>query len=60
MPNELNRRLGLSQLLFVSVGAIIGSAWLFAPLFAAQAAGRGDGAKPGKRRGRPRVSADSK
>jgi amino acid transporter len=39
MPNELNRRLGLSQLLFVSVGAIIGSAWLFAPLFAAQAAG---------------------
>ena len=39
MPNELNRRLGLSQLLFVSVGAIIGSAWLFAPLFAAQTAG---------------------
>lgn len=39
MPGDLQRRLGLSELLFVSVGAIIGSAWLFAPLFAAQAAG---------------------
>ncbi len=39
MPVALQRRLGLAQLLFVSVGAIIGSAWLFAPLFAAQAAG---------------------
>ena len=38
-PRDLQRRLGLAQLLFVSVGAIIGSAWLFAPLFAAQAAG---------------------
>lgn len=38
-PAELRRRLGFAQLLFVSVGAIIGSAWLFAPLFAAQAAG---------------------
>lgn len=37
--DDLQRRLGLAQLLFVSVGAIIGSAWLFAPLFAAQAAG---------------------
>lgn len=35
------RRLDLIQLLFVSVGAIIGSAWLFAPLFAAQCAGPG-------------------
>lgn len=35
----LQRRLGLSHLLFVSVGAVIGSAWLFAPLFVAQAAG---------------------
>ncbi|MGH8048800.1 MAG: APC family permease [Chthoniobacterales bacterium] len=39
MPNDLHRSLGLSQMLFVSVGAVIGSAWLFAPLFAAQAAG---------------------
>lgn len=38
-PGHLNRRLGLFQLLAISVGAIIGSAWLFAPLFAAQAAG---------------------
>ena len=38
---DLRRRLGLGHLFFVSVGAIIGSAWLFAPLFAAQAAGPG-------------------
>jgi len=36
---QLEKRLGLSHLLFVSVGGIIGSAWLFAPMFAAQAAG---------------------
>ena len=40
-PDNLSRRLGLFPLLAVSVGAIIGSAWLFAPLFAAQAAGPG-------------------
>lgn len=41
MTENLNRRLGLFQLLAISVGAIIGSAWLFAPLFAAQIAGPG-------------------
>lgn len=41
VPDTLNRRLGLFQLLTISVGGIIGSAWLFAPLFAAQAAGPG-------------------
>lgn len=39
MSGNLNRRLGLPHLLAISVGAIIGSAWLFTPLFAAQAAG---------------------
>ncbi len=38
---ELKRRLGLLPLLGISVGGIIGSAWLFAPLFAAQLAGPG-------------------
>lgn len=41
MSDTLHRRLGLLELLAMSVGAIIGSAWLFAPLFAAQAAGPG-------------------
>lgn len=41
MTGNLNRRLGLLHLLAISVGAIIGSAWLFTPLFAAQAAGPG-------------------
>lgn len=41
MKETLNRRLGLFHLLAISVGAIIGSAWLFAPLFAAQLAGPG-------------------
>jgi amino acid transporter len=36
---NLERRLGLLPLLAVSVGGIIGSAWLFAPLYAAQMAG---------------------
>ncbi len=39
MPPRLERRLGLIPLLAVSVGGIIGSAWLFAPLYAAQLAG---------------------
>lgn len=39
MADNLKRRLGLFELLALSVGAIIGSAWLFTPLFAAQAAG---------------------
>lgn len=38
---NLERRLGLFPLLAVSVGGIIGSAWLFAPLYAAQLAGPG-------------------
>jgi amino acid transporter len=37
----LERKLGLIPLLAVSVGGIIGSAWLFAPLYAAQLAGPG-------------------
>lgn len=37
----MKRRLGLLPLLAVSVGGIIGSAWLFAPLYAAQVAGPG-------------------
>jgi amino acid permease len=41
VTDQLNRRLGLVPLLAMSVGAIIGSAWLFAPLFAAQMAGPG-------------------
>lgn len=41
MSPQLNRRLGLVHLLFFSVGAVIGSAWLFAPLYAAQLAGPG-------------------
>ncbi len=36
---NLQRRLGLLPMLSISVGAIIGSAWLFAPLFVAQFAG---------------------
>ncbi|MFM1889801.1 MAG: hypothetical protein RLZZ565_558, partial [Planctomycetota bacterium] len=36
---QLERRLGPIPMLAISVGAIIGSAWLFAPLFAAQIAG---------------------
>lgn len=40
MPDaQLERRLGPIPMLAISVGAIIGSAWLFAPLFAAQVAG---------------------
>lgn len=35
----LERKLGLLPLLAISVGGIIGSAWLFAPLYAAQLAG---------------------
>ena len=38
---KLERRLGLLPLLGISIGGIIGSAWLFAPLFAAQLAGPG-------------------
>lgn len=40
-PGNLDRRLGLLPLLAVSVGGVIGSAWLFAPLYAAQMAGPG-------------------
>lgn len=36
---QLDRRLGPWTMLAISVGAIIGSAWLFAPLYAAQVAG---------------------
>lgn len=36
---HLERRLGPIPMLAISVGGIIGSAWLFAPLFAAQMAG---------------------
>lgn len=36
---RVEHRLGLIPLLAVSVGRIIGSAWLFAPLYAAQLAG---------------------
>lgn len=39
MSASLERRLGLLPLLAISVGGIIGSAWLFAPLYAAQMAG---------------------
>lgn len=39
MEKQLERRLGLIPLLAVSVGGIIGSAWLFAPLYASQMAG---------------------
>lgn len=41
MSGTLERRLGLVPLMAVSVGGIIGSAWLFAPLYAAQMAGPG-------------------
>ncbi len=39
MSHQLRRQLGLFQLLCISVGGIIGSAWLFAALFASQLAG---------------------
>lgn len=39
MPQQFRRQLGLFQLLCVSVSAIIGSAWLFAAMYAAQLAG---------------------
>ena len=38
MPEE-QRRIGFVALLFVSVGGILGSGWLFGPLYAAQLAG---------------------
>ena len=38
MPHP-QRNLGFVALLFVSVGGILGSGWLFAPLYAAQLAG---------------------
>ena len=36
---EKDRRMGFIALLFVSVGGILGSGWLFGPLYAAQLAG---------------------
>ncbi len=39
VADSLKRRLGWVEMLALSVGGIIGSAWLFTPLFAAQAAG---------------------
>jgi len=39
MSQQLRRQLGLFQLLCVSVSSIIGSAWLFAAMFASQLAG---------------------
>ncbi|MHC4833945.1 MAG: APC family permease, partial [Planctomycetota bacterium] len=38
---QLERRLGALPMLAISTGAIIGSAWLFAPMFVAQVAGPG-------------------
>lgn len=39
VADTLKRRLGWFEMLALSVGGIIGSAWLFTPLFAAQSAG---------------------
>ena len=38
---KLERNLGALPMLAISTGAIIGSAWLFAPMFVAQVAGPG-------------------
>jgi len=38
-PPQMHRRIGLFGLTFAAIGAIIGSGWLFAPLYAAKVAG---------------------
>jgi amino acid permease len=38
-PPQLRRQLGPVGLLFISTGSVIGSAWLFAAMYAAQMAG---------------------
>ncbi len=38
-PPQMQRRIGLFGLTFAAIGAIIGSGWLFAPLYAAKVAG---------------------
>jgi amino acid transporter len=40
-PQRLRRQLGPVGLLFISTGSVIGSAWLFAAMYAAQIAGPG-------------------
>src|SRR4051794_36273895 len=39
-PRALRRDVGLTGLMFVSLGSIIGSGWLFGALYASQQAGR--------------------